>query len=199
MTGLSRKLILASASPRRAELLRQIGVDFTVVPANVDERLVDAESAEAYVERLATTKAQAVAITAAKNSAVLGADTVVVNNGEILVKPQGDADADHMLHALSDKAHEVVTGIALAIAEHGAACESEVVKTYVRFRALSAEEIRQYIATGEPHDKAGAYGIQGIAGAFVDSISGSYSNVVGLPLAETYQLLIKAGVKTALS
>ena len=195
----SRQLILASASPRRAALLEQIGVAFTVIPANVDEARRDDESAESYVARLAKTKARAVANTAPENTAILGADTVVVKNGEILLKPRDDADARHMLSTLSGAPHEVLTSVALALADDESHCETIVVKTSVRFRELSAREIARYVAGGEPQDKAGAYGIQGVAGAFVESITGSYSNVVGLPLAETYRLLVENGVETALS
>ena len=131
-------------------MLEQIGVRFTVIPANVDERRLDKESAESYVERLAKTKAQAVAVTAPKGNAILGADTVVVNNGEILLKPRDDADARHMLSTLSGATHEVLTGVALAVAEDESHSDSVVVKTQVRFRALSVQEIARYVACGEP-------------------------------------------------
>ena len=194
-----RSLVLASASPRRAELLRQIGVDFTVKPAGVDERYRRGESPARYVVRLAESKAQAGAKTAAENNVVLGADTVVVLDDQILGKPRDDDDAVRMLQALSAGTHEVLTGVAVSVSSEPDLSQAVVVRTRVEFRALSDREISRYVATGEPRDKAGAYGIQGLAGAFVVSITGSYSNVVGLPLAETYRLLSERGIKTGLS
>lgn len=178
-------LILASASPRRRELLEQIGVQFRCQPQDLDESVIFGESARDYVARLATEKAAS----AAKESMipVLGADTCVVLDGSILSKPDNEQAAFDMLRRLSGSAHEVLTGMCL----HPVSSVpiTQVVSTQVRFIPLSDEQIEQYIATGEPMDKAGAYGIQGKAAVFVESLSGSYSNVVGLPLTETAQLL----------
>ena len=192
-------VVLASASPRRAELLRQLGVSFNVVAADIDETLMPHESPRQYVSRLAEEKASTVARGFREEAVVLGADTVVVNRGDILGKPRGSAHAKEMLRSLSGSNHEVLTGIALVRAASDLLCKTLVVTTEVRFRVVSEEEIARYVATGEPLDKAGAYGIQGLAGVFVESINGSYSNVVGLPLTETYQLLCTEGVTTGLS
>lgn len=186
-------LILASASPRRAQLLQQIGVPFTQAPAAIDETPLGAESALAYVERLAREKALAGrARVAGDNSVlVLGSDTSVVCDGQILGKPLSGADARDMLNRLSGRSHQVMTAIALA---GPAGCRSRVVITEVAFRRLGQAEIDAYCATGEPMDKAGAYGIQGRGGIFVECLTGSYSAVVGLPLQETAALLEEAGL-----
>ncbi|OZB11880.1 MAG: septum formation protein Maf [Marinobacter sp. 34-60-7] len=183
------ELILASASPRRAELLTQMGVRFDVRPADIDETVADDESPGAYVERLAREKALAVAATQA-GAVVLGSDTTVVLDGVILGKPTSAEDAEAMLDRLSGQTHQVMTGIAVV---SGQQCCSDVVVTDVTFRALSREEIRAYVASGEPMDKAGAYGIQGLGGVFVAHLNGSYSSVVGLPLYETARLLSHVG------
>lgn len=182
-------VILASASPRRAELLRQIGLSFQVRPANIDETPEPGEPAGAYVERLAREKALAVAA-GASSALVLGSDTSVVLDGRILGKPSTPEEAQEMLQQLSGNCHQVMTAVALARAGR---CESRLVVTDVRFRRLSDGEIRAYIASGEPMDKAGSYGIQGLGGIFVENIGGSYSAVVGLPLLETANLLADAG------
>ncbi|MGC8121156.1 Maf family protein [Marinobacter sp. VGCF2001] len=182
-------LILASASPRRAELLRQIGVSFRVMPAEIDETPQPAEPARDYVERLAREKALAVS-RAAPDVLVLGSDTSVVLNGEILGKPASEAEAGDMLQRLSGNTHQVMTSVALAQADQ---CQALVVVTDVTFRELEAAEINAYVATGEPMDKAGGYGIQGLGGIFVRELRGSYSAVVGLPLRETAELLASAG------
>ncbi|MGR8947496.1 MAG: Maf family protein [Gammaproteobacteria bacterium] len=195
-----RPLVLASASPRRAELLHQIGVGFTSCPANIDESPLPYESAESYVVRVAQCKAQHVAALASdRQSVVLGADTAVVHGNEILGKPRDCDDAARMLRTLSDGHHEVFSGVAFVQAGELANMRSIMVRTKVYFRRLHDTEIDAYVASGEPLDKAGAYGIQGLAGAFVTFIEGSYSNVVGLPLAETCQHLASYGVKTGLS
>ena len=185
-------LILASASPRRAELLTSAGFEFEVRPANVDETPLTGEPAEAYALRLARAKADVVFRTCrSSGSSVLGADTVVVLNGEILGKPKDSADATRMLRLLSNAAHDVHTGVAVqtAAGERGA-----VMTTRVRFRPLDESEIEWYVASGEPDGKAGAYAIQGRAARFVDHIEGSWSNVVGLPIATVYRLLKELSV-----
>lgn len=183
-------LVLASSSPRRRELLQQIGVEFEVRVNPVDETPLAAEKPADYVRRLAIIKAQA-SVQADDTRPVLGADTTVVCNGEILGKPANLGDAKRILGMLSGRAHQVMTAIALV---QGEQIQSEVVVTDVVFRSLSDAEIEAYWATGEPSDKAGAYGIQGKGAVFVARIEGSYSAVVGLPLAETAALLTKSGV-----
>lgn len=182
-------LILASASPRRAELLTQIGAAFSVRPADVDESVAEGESPAGYVERLARDKARAVAALES-GAVVLGSDTTVVLDGQILGKPTSLEDAEAMLNGLSGKTHQVLTGIAVVAGDR---CESAVVTTEVTFRALSLAEIHAYVASGEPMDKAGGYGIQGLGGVFVAHLNGSYSAVVGLPLYETARLLSEVG------
>ncbi len=182
-------IILASASPRRSELLAQICVPFSVQPAHIDETPKTAEAAGDYVERLAREKALAVAVNF-PGKQVLGSDTSVVLGGVILGKPADTTEAKTMLARLSGKLHQVMTAIALA---KGAHCESRLVITNVTFRELSQSEIDAYVATGEPMDKAGSYGIQGLGGIFVKEIKGSYSAVVGLPLQETAAILAEAG------
>jgi septum formation protein len=176
-------LILASASPRRRELLAQAGYKFEVRPAHVPEDPLPGEEPIAYVVRLAREKAEAVYRELAGRGdglVVLGADTTVVVDGEILAKPQDAADAARMLRMLSGRTHRVITGVALATAQ-GTEVAAEV--TAVRFVTLGEEEIAAYIATGEPMDKAGAYAIQGGAARWIPRIEGCYFNVVGLPLA----------------
>jgi len=182
-------LILASASPRRAELLQQIGLSFKVQPADIDETVAEGESAEHYVERLAREKALRVA---GENpgALVLGSDTSVVLRGEILGKPADAAEAVSTLVRLSGQQHQVMTAVALA---KGESCQSHLVVTNVTFRSLLEAEIRAYVDSGEPMDKAGSYGIQGLGGIFVRELQGSYSAVVGLPLLETAGLLAEAG------
>lgn len=184
------RLILASKSPRRAELLTAAGIGFEVCAVDVDESPLPGEAPAAYVARLARTKAEAVRADAAVVP-VLGADTVVVIDGEALGKPVNDEDAIRMLRRLAGRAHEVLTGIALRVEQRTLEC---VVVTEVRFLPMSDVEIAWYVSTGEPHDKAGAYAIQGRASRFVDRIIGSYSNVVGLPVATVYRLLREASV-----
>lgn len=183
-------LVLASSSPRRRELLQQIGVEFEVRVNPVDETPFAAEKPADYVRRLAIIKAQA-SVQADDTRPVLGADTTVVCKGEILGKPANLSDAKRILGMLSGRAHQVMTAIALV---QGQQIQSEVVVTDVVFRSLSDAEIEAYWASGEPCDKAGAYGIQGKGAVFVARIEGSYSAVVGLPLAETAALLTKSGV-----
>jgi septum formation protein len=174
-------LILASASPRRRELLAQAGFTFEVRPAHVNEDPKPGEDSIAYVTRLAREKAQAVFDAAADAGAVvLGADTTVEVDGQILAKPESAADAERMLRLLSGRTHRVMTGVAV-VTKHRAEVAAEV--TGVRFVTLSDAEIAAYVATGEPMDKAGAYAIQGRAGRWIPRVEGCYFNVVGLPLA----------------
>lgn len=179
-------IYLASQSPRRRELLTQINVPFEVLTVAVEEQHQSEESSVQYVERLACEKARAGVAVAKTGHPVLGSDTIVVLDGEILEKPKDKHDAVRMLRALSDNKHQVMTAIALA---DNSRCLVEHVTTEVSFRVLSDIEIEAYWDTGEPADKAGAYGIQGIAGKFVSNINGSYSAVVGLPLMETDRLI----------
>lgn len=183
------KLILASGSPRRAELLRSAGIDFTVRVADLDEKLLPNELPRDYVVRLSREKAQAVA---ADGELVLGADTTVVILNEIAAKPIDDNDARRMLKLLNGKWHEVLTGVSLV---SDGKVMSDVALTRVKFTKLSDEEIDWYVASGEPMDKAGAYGIQGYASRFVERIEGSYSNVVGLPVQMVYQMLERQKAK----
>jgi septum formation protein len=181
------RLVLASASPRRAELLRAAGYEFDIVAPGVDESIRDGESPVTYVRRLAAEKSAA----AQKGPAVqkyvlLGADTTVVVDGEILGKPADDGDVARMLRRLSGRRHEVLTGISLRCGTHEI---GRVETTGVHFAPLSNEDIAWYAASGEGRDKAGAYAIQGLASRFVPRIEGSYSNVVGLPIACVHELL----------
>jgi septum formation protein len=180
-------LVLASQSPRRREILRQAGIPFTVRASDVDESVLAGEGPAAYVQRLAAAKAYA--IEAAEDETVLGADTTVVIDGEILAKPADAADARRMLVRLSGQRHEVLTGICL---RQGAATILDCVTTGVVFTRLSDAEIDEYVASGEPMDKAGAYAIQGLASKFVERIEGDYFNVMGLPVALVYQHLREA-------
>lgn len=190
------QLLLASGSPRRRELLTQIGVPFTTLNADIDETALQNETPAAYVERLARAKADAGLLQLANDPAyptacVLGADTAVVLDGRILGKPADEAESLAMLAALSNREHEVLTAIAVVDEQH---CETRVVSSRVHLRAISAEEARAYWASGEPQDKAGSYGIQGLGAVFVENLSGSYSAVVGLPLCETAEILQRFGI-----
>ena len=189
-------LFLASGSPRRRELLTQIGVPFSVVGASIDETPLPDESPVAYVERLARDKARAgreQLLTSTPDGAfcVLGADTAVVLDEQILGKPVDEADALAMLMALSGREHEVLTAIAIIEAER---CETRVVRSRVSFRSISQQEAALYWASGEPQDKAGGYAIQGLAAVFVAGLNGSYSGVVGLPVCEAAELLGQFGI-----
>jgi septum formation protein len=189
---MAKEVVLASASPRRAELLRQLGLSFESLPVDIDESLYGDESPADYVRRLAMEKA----VTGyqrhgRRDALVLGSDTTVVLDGQILGKPADEARARVQLRSLSGREHQVVTGVALAAAS---GVEVRVSVTDVRFRALDCREIDAYCATGEPMDKAGGYGIQGRGGVFVASLRGNYSAVVGLPLDITASLLADAGL-----
>jgi len=187
-------LILASASPRRRELLSRAGVSFEVVPAAIDEAARPGEAPEALAERLAREKAIEVArrLGAVPSRPVLGSDTIVVIDGEVLGKPEDARHAEALLGRLVGRTHRVTTGVALA-RSRDLAVRSFVVTSLVTMRRASAEEIRRYVATGEPLDKAGAYGLQGEGRRFVTAVEGSESNVIGLPLDETLALLREAG------
>ena len=185
------QLVLASASPRRAALLSQLGLAFTVNAGDIDEARRPGEAVEEMVRRLALTKAEAAA--SGETLPVLGADTVVVVDGTVLGKPADRAEGLRMLTRLSGRAHEVLTAIALV---HGRRSEVRLSRSVVTFRPISAAEAEAYWASGEPRDKAGGYGIQGIGGIFAERIEGSYSGIVGLPLAETEALLQAFGVDT---
>jgi septum formation protein len=188
-------LVLASSSPRRQELLRGLGLEFSVVPADVDESRRRDEKAPDYVERVAHDKAMAVVAklgtSAAGNLVILAADTTVDVDGEILGKPADDADGRRMLRLLSGRTHQVHTAV---VAWRIAGLQEATVTTDVTFVDLDEQAIDWYLATGEHRDKAGAYGMQGAAGALVERIDGSPTNVIGLPLAETVALLRACGV-----
>jgi septum formation protein len=186
-------LYLASGSPRRRELLTQIGVPFTTLSAHIDETPLLDESPTAYVQRLAHGKAAAGlgSLSSAAGACVLGADTAVVLDGQILGKPVDRDDALSMLAKLSGREHEVLT--AVAIVDHQRV-ENCVVASSVRFRTITSREAQTYWSSGEPLDKAGSYAIQGLAAVFVEGLHGSYSGVVGLPLCETAELLSRFGI-----
>ena len=179
-------IVLASASPRRAELLHAAGFAFTVEPVDVDESVRPGEAPESYVRRLACAKARAGAARHPGRT-VLGADTVVVIDGRILGKPRDDAEAARMLAALSGRVHHVYTAVAVT---NGRVLCDDVDVSAVLFGALTPEDVAAYVASGEPRDKAGAYAIQGRASRFVQRLEGSYSGVVGLPVAVVHRLLI---------
>ena len=184
-------LILASASPRRAELLANAGFTFTVQPAEVDETPRPGELPRDYVRRVARAKAAAIAsMCAQRGNLVLGADTTVVARGEMLGKPGNADEASRMLGLLSGVVHEVLTAVVLVGADRQ---DEEVVRSQVRLLPLTTDEIAWYVESGEPEGKAGGYAIQGKAARFIDWIEGSWSNVVGLPVATVYQMLKRAG------
>jgi septum formation protein len=181
-------VILASSSPRRRELLTLIGLRHDVRPADVDETLAPGEIPWAYAERLARAKAEASAV---KGSVAIGSDTIVVVDGDVLGKPRDEADAAAMLRRLSGRSHTVMTAIAVAC---DGAVTSDVVKVGVTFRTLRDDEIADYIKTGEPMDKAGAYGIQGFGASIVDGVDGDYFAVMGLPVNRMIRLLESVGL-----
>ena len=181
------KIILASASPRRTELLDLAGINHTVDPADVDESILSNEASADYAKRIALVKAIK---TAERHTSglVLGADTIVVVKGEVLGKPSSREDAARMLQLISGREHEVITAVALVDAQTRRS-EVEIEVTEVKVKELTSDEIAEYLETGEPYDKAGAYGIQGRASVFVEGIRGCFFNVVGLPLARLYRML----------
>lgn len=190
------ELILASASPRRRDLLDQLGVHYRCEPADIDESVVSGENPTDYVERMAKTKAQVVARSCSRaNTLVLAADTSVVIDDDILGKPRDHFDGLAMLARLSGRTHTVMTAICIWSVDE---IHVERVNTQVTFAALDRSTCEAYLATDEPWDKAGGYGIQGLGGALVSRIEGSYSNVVGLPLCETRALLGRFGCVTTL-
>lgn len=186
-------LILASQSPRRKELLSQLGYQFQTISADIDESIIDNESPSDYVLRLAIEKATVVSKNQATDCVVLGSDTSVIFDNHILGKPENIAACCQQLLMLSNNTHQVLTAIAIVKNKQ---ILSAVISTDVTFKTLSIEEIQRYWHTGEPQDKAGSYGIQGIGGQFVTQIKGSYSAVVGLPLYETAKLLAELGLPT---
>jgi len=191
MSETEPRIILASASPRRAQLLRQIGVDFELAPGQIQERPHPDEAPPDYITRIA--RAKVIAIARKRDSGlVIGADTIVVLDGRMLGKPEDENAARNMLRQLSGKWHAVMTGVAL----YDVATRQEVAdfdKTLVKFAQLNDREIEWYLKTGEPMDKAGAYGIQGFGGLLVEEIAGNYYNVVGLPLPLVYRLARRLG------
>lgn len=186
------KLILASASPRRAEILRSAGIAFSVLSSAVDETPMPGEAPLELVQRLALAKAELVAARAVGPAIVIAADTVVVLEGEILGKPRTSEDARQMLEKLSGRTHTVLTGVAL-IRLPDAERREFMETTQVHFAAISNDEILRYLASGEPFDKAGSYAIQGLAGRYIPRIDGCYFNVVGLPLARLCKELAELG------
>ena len=194
MNGLP--LVLASRSPRRRELLAQLGIEHEVIPADIDETPRAGEPPGDYVLRIAREKAEAVRASLEPARWVLGADTEVVCDGRIYGKPENAGDAERMLGELAGRAHHVYSAVALA--GPGGEVRDALQVSRVRFRPLSGAEVRAYVATGDPLDKAGAYGVQGRAAAFIEHLEGSYSGVMGLPLFETSGLLAAAGLPSGL-
>lgn len=189
--GRAATLTLASASPRRRQLLLQIGVPHEVLPADVDESRLPAEPPAAYALRVATAKAEAGWTAAGRRGAVLGADTAVALDGELYAKPDDRDDCVRILGALQDRTHEVLTAVAL---RHDRGLDTALSVSRVTFRAIAPDECARYWDTGEPRGKAGAYAIQGLGAVFVTRLEGSFSGVMGLPLAETAELLERAGI-----
>ena len=185
-------IILASKSPRRQELLKLLGVDFTIHTADIDETMDPDLPPEQEVARVGAEKAKAVAASCGADDIIIAADTIVVIDGQILGKPKSTADAVRMLNLLSGRRHEVMTGLTVL---HGGSIQSRVVRTGIEFRTLSDREIDAYVATGEPMDKAGAYGIQGRASIFVRHLDGDYFCVMGLPLCPLAEMLRACGVR----
>ncbi|NJD07341.1 MAG: septum formation inhibitor Maf [Methylococcaceae bacterium] len=185
------RIVLASASPRRRELLAQIGVDFEVMAADVEEAVRPGESPEAYVRRVAMDKATAVAGLTDPERWILAADTEVVLDGEVLGKPRDFAHFQSMARRLSGREHQVLSAVVL---RRGAECDDALSLSAVSFRDLSERDIADYWRTGEPLDKAGGYAVQGLGAIFVSRLCGSYSGVMGLPLHETARLLATAGI-----
>jgi septum formation protein len=185
MSNLREKLVLASGSPRRAEILERAGWPNEIIVAGIDETVLPNEEAAVYVQRLARSKAEAVA-SRLEEGLVLGADTTVVVANQILGQPVDDADARRMLRLLNAKWHDVLTGV--AVVRVGGGTRVGYQRTRVRFAEMSEREIDWYIATGEPFGKAGAYGIQGKASLFIEEIEGDYFNIMGLPIRLVYEL-----------
>lgn len=186
------ELILASQSPRRRELLARMGLSFTVSVADIDETMDDAKKPFDEVARLSAQKAAAIAETAPADAVIVAADTVVVLEDRVLGKPHSTEEAAAMLSALSGRDHQVMTGVTV---RRGDKTVTDTVVTHVWFRPLSRAEIDAYVASGEPMDKAGAYGIQGLAGLFVERLDGDYYNVMGLPICRLCAMLRSVGVE----
>ena len=184
---ISGRLVLASASPRRAEILKLLGIDFDWLPGDIDETFLEGETPREHVLRLSEGKA-ALAARGRPDAWVLGADTIVFVAGEVLGKPGSPAEAAAMLEKLSGREHEVLTGFAIIRQDLGIRVR-EVVRSTVLFREISGDEMAWYTGTSEPYDKAGAYAVQGMGACFVREIRGSFSNVVGLPLCEVFEAL----------
>lgn len=195
---MTQQIILASASPRRKELLDQININYRVFPADIDETPSEQEAAKDYVIRMAAEKSAACVKSAKSQCPILAADTSVVIDGRILGKPENEAHAASMLNQLSGKTHIVYSALSLRmdgeLSEHSHFQALSI--TDVLFRSITAKEIKAYWQTGEPKGKAGGYAIQGIASIFIESIKGSFSGVMGLPLFETAELLSKQGIKS---
>ncbi len=191
---MKNRLILASKSPRRYDLLKQMGLNFEVIPSKIEEDFAQGESPREHVVRLAEAKAIEVG-NRYPDCCVIGADTIVYIDGQILGKPGNREEAMEMLRLISGKEHRVLTGISVRHSNKGKG-ECEAVETAVRVKSLSPVEMDWYIGTGEPFDKAGGYGIQGIGSFMIESINGSYTNVVGLPLCELMQMLVRLGAIT---
>ena len=186
-------IVLASSSPRRKEILESVGLKFRICRPKVDETVLIGERPEDYALRLSGEKALSVAGSSARGAVIIGADTVVVVDSEILVKPENEDDACNMLRKISGRDHRVLTAFSIVRAP-SELLHSEIVETLVTVKNLAASEIEGYIMTGEPMDKAGAYGIQGIGAFMVKEIRGSYTNVVGLPLVELLEALKSQGI-----
>ncbi len=187
------RLVLASASPRRADIMRQLGLEPEVCPADIDESYRPGETPAEHVERLAREKARAVSQAVSQEDPaplVVGGDTIVLDGARVLAKPEDEAEAHSMLLSLSGRNHEVLSGIAIA-GDHGVV--STVARTTVRMRPFGDDVVSAYVATGEPLDKAGGYGIQGLGAALIDGIDGDYYSVVGFPVASFLDLLDRAG------
>ncbi|MDQ3817942.1 MAG: Maf family protein [Acidobacteriota bacterium] len=188
---LTEKLLLASGSPRRAEILRAVGWPFETMATDIDETFLEGESAESEVKRLALAKAEAAGARRETRALVLGADTTVVVDSEILAKPEDDEDARRMLRLLSGRWHEVLTGVALVRAGEDGRRAVAYERTRVRFGKMSDEEIDWYVRSDEPMDKAGGYAVQGRAALFIEEIRGDYWNVIGLPIRLVYRMVKK--------
>jgi len=187
-----KSIILASQSPRRQELLKQVGLEFEVIPADIDENLLQSVSPIEMVQQLACQKAKFVA-NGKQKGIIIAADTIVVVDDRVMGKPNTKDDAYQMLSSLSGRVHQVMTGLCVINAEAGKT-ECGVEQTEVTFRTLSESEIVAYIASGEPFDKAGGYGVQGLGALLVEKINGCYFNVVGLPLSKLFQMLKNQGI-----
>ena len=189
------RIILASASPRRKDILEQVGISCEVIPSSIDEDLITADSPSALVEALSKAKAEDVAAHFENDFVVIGADTVVVKDSKVLGKPSNEAEAHKMLQMLQGNRHEVFTGVTLISVSGGKGLiDTFHVRTIVDMIPMTPELITSYIQTGEPMDKAGGYGIQGLAGLFIREITGSYSGIMGLPVFETGALLRPLGL-----